>query len=93
MQFYLEPARQIIVVGTLNDGAKEVLEIIRKRFLPFSVVHYLNKNNTNKLRQLLPFLNEYQAQEGKATVFVCQNHSCQAPVTEPQKLAELLSSD
>lgn len=106
MQFALEPTRQIIIVEPeenakgqeRQDGevwyleaTQEFFKIINSRFLPTTVIHYLS-GQQSEIRELFPFLKDYQATD-KPTIYVCQNYSCQAPLTEPEDLIKILATE
>ena len=41
--------------------------------------------------ELAPFTEYQVAQDGKATAYVCLDHACHAPTTDPQKMLALLT--
>lgn len=92
IQFSQEPIRQVVIVDPLGSGAKEMRQLLSQQFLPFTIVHYLTPDH-EELYQKMPFLRDYKAQEDKVTVYVCQNYSCQAPLTDPLVLANMLTTD
>jgi uncharacterized protein YyaL (SSP411 family) len=44
------------------------------------------------LDELAPFTREFTAIDGKATAYVCRNHTCRLPVTDPGSLAAILDT-
>jgi len=44
------------------------------------------------LDHLAPFTREFIARSGKATAYVCRNHACELPVTDPDSLGAILGS-
>jgi uncharacterized protein len=63
-------------VVVAGDDVDDMLRIFHERFLPH---HVLLRNKPG-----MPTLN------GRATAYVCENFTCQLPVSDPEKLAELL---
>jgi len=65
----LAPPQEIVLAG---PSSPEMLEAIRRRFLPNAVVM-----RAEHAPQPMPALN------GLATAYVCENYVCQLPVTDP----------
>jgi uncharacterized protein YyaL (SSP411 family) len=43
-----------------------------------------------ELEKLIPFIKEMKPLDRKATVYVCENYSCQAPTTDLDNLEKIL---
>ncbi len=71
-------AQQIVIAGE-NEGAAGLLQVAHRAFAPFRVI----------LRS--PASGEFPMVSGQTTAYVCEDFTCQAPVTDPAKLAELLT--
>ncbi|MFN0103445.1 MAG: thioredoxin domain-containing protein [Bryobacteraceae bacterium] len=86
------PPRQIVLAGprdTPEMGA--LLRVMRSRFLPDAVTLMLaTPEDRSVLARHSPALAAMTPVEGKPAAYVCENFTCQLPVTEPEKLAELL---
>jgi len=80
-------ASEVVIVGDKNT---EMLKAYNSLYSPFSVSI---ANITPELVNLVPFISDYKEQEGKTTAYICRNFACSAPVTEPTKLIDLLSSN
>lgn len=90
LDFYYSSNQQVIIVPNPNlDNTKEILHLIRNKFLPNSIV--ISKNN-NEIEQLLPLLSDYKSLDGKTTIYVCQNFTCQKPVTDINDFRLLLKN-
>jgi hypothetical protein len=84
--------RQIVVAGDLADKrVQELLGEIRQHFLPRSIVllaeggdgqNFLAEKN-EAIRAMTPV-------GGKPAVYICEDFTCKAPVTEVQELRKLL---
>ncbi len=87
------PVRQIIIsVGENINEAKKVLDIINKKYNPFTIsVLYSHLNK--ELKNICPSIEEYIAIRGKVTVYVCENFTCKEPITNMKLLKKILSSD
>lgn len=77
------PPQQIVLAGALTEpGAQVLLGEVRRRFLPFFAV----------LTPALASASDMQPVNGNAAAYVCQNFTCQLPVTSPAELGQLLPS-
>jgi len=98
MQFALGGSREIVIVGKPEDiQTLNMLDTIRSSFLPDAVVVFCSEEEgdlrTAKLEEIAPLIKDKSAVGGKATAYICQNSSCQAPVTDIEAVKQLLSSD
>lgn len=90
---FLYPSREVIVVGDRHSReVNQMLELISTTFLPNST--FLFRSTTGDgVTDLNQRLSEYQPLEGQATAYVCQNYSCQAPVTSASELKKMLAQN
>ena len=76
LAFALARPQEIVLAGPHNDP---MLATIRRHFLPGTVILMAGEGS-----QPLP------AVDGKATAYVCENHACKLPVTDPESLEQQL---
>jgi uncharacterized protein YyaL (SSP411 family) len=84
--------RQIVVAGELRDArTRELLGEVRSHFLPHAITlladgaegqDFLGEKN-EAIRAMTPI-------DGKPAVYICEDFTCKAPVTEVQELRKLL---
>jgi uncharacterized protein YyaL (SSP411 family) len=86
--FYLGPVKEMALIGP-REGREKFLQVIRSRFLPNKVI-VQGEGDDGELSERLPLLSHRTALEGKATAYLCQDYVCREPVTEVEKLKELL---
>jgi uncharacterized protein len=87
LDFHFGPSFEIVI----SDGeAAEFLTALRRPFLPNKTILRRTESNAAALARLSPFTETQVGMEGKATVYVCQNFSCQAPTTSLEKMLESL---
>jgi len=85
--------RQIVIAGAKDDQRTHSLRAeVRRHFLPRSI-HLLADGGAGQ-----KFLSETNAAllamkplNGKPAVYVCENFTCRAPVTDPHELAQILT--
>jgi uncharacterized protein YyaL (SSP411 family) len=91
-EFQLSEPRQIVLVG--EKGAPDTQSLVRTlyhSFVPNRIVLMVDSPETRQvLAQRIPAIEPMQAVDGRASAYVCQNYTCQLPVTEPDRLAELI---
>ncbi|GMQ82659.1 MAG: thioredoxin domain-containing protein [Rhodothermia bacterium] len=74
--------REIVIVGK----AGELSRIVNRTFLPNAVILHKSQEKTDEIDFRLPNLAEYVTIDGKETVYICTNRSCEAPITEADAL-------
>ncbi len=92
LEFFHEGKQQIVLAGDKKSAEFTALaQAVHRRLLPHAVIlhadggaaqEYLGKNN-EALRNMSPV-------NGKAAAYVCENFTCQAPVTDAAALEKLL---
>jgi uncharacterized protein len=86
--FALGKTREIVLIGERQEPAFQAMcRTVQVQFLPHTVV--VVQAGQCEITELVPYLKDYQAVESKATAYICQNFSCQAPVTDVSKLQNL----
>ena len=92
LDFAVGPVKEVALVG--DPAATETQALVHTvfaRFLPNKVVALRTPGAPGEAAALaIPLLAERPEQAGKPTAYVCQQFTCQLPVTDPQALAEQL---
>lgn len=83
LAFHLDKIKEIVILGDSDELKREVWQT----YLPNKVV-VLAENAENTAE--IPLLNERKLIDGKPTVYVCENFTCQKPVTTAEDLREQL---
>jgi uncharacterized protein YyaL (SSP411 family) len=94
LDFSLSPARQIVIAGKREENETwRLVAEVHRHFVPNKVLILADGNEGQKyLGEKLEALREMKPIDGKAAAYVCENFSCKTPVTEPGKLAALLTT-
>ena len=88
LDYALGPTREIVLVGEADDsGIIAMLSTIRSRFLPNKAVVLVSSQEIGKI---VPFAKDLVRLEGKATAYICTDHVCQLPTTNPEMVKDLL---
>jgi uncharacterized protein YyaL (SSP411 family) len=91
-EFRLGEPRQIILVGEKDaPDTHALVRTLYSRFVPHRIVLLLDSPVTRKaLAVRIPTIAGMDKVDGRASAYVCRNYTCQLPVSEPEKLGELI---
>ena len=91
-EFRLGKPRQVILVGE-RDAAdtRELLRTLYTRFVPGRIVLLVDSPAARReLADAIPAIASMEKIEGRASAYVCRDYTCQLPVFEAGRFAELL---
>jgi uncharacterized protein YyaL (SSP411 family) len=92
LDFYLRKPKDVVVLGEPDDSrTTELLRVINSLYLPSVTVQLVGPDKPPE--EVSPLLVGKTQINGSATAYVCQNHTCSAPVTRPEELRLLLISN
>jgi uncharacterized protein YyaL (SSP411 family) len=92
LDLVLSQPRQIVVAGKGDSkDARALIAEVHRQFLPNKILLLADGGVGQKyLEEKLEALRGMKPVDGKPAVYVCENFTCQAPVTDPKKLSALL---
>ena len=92
LDFAFGSTHEVVVVGTRNAAdAKAIFDVLREEFRPGTVVLFRPAQERHPaIAKLAPYTKPMKAVEGRATAYVCTNHSCDRPTTRLEELRALL---
>ena len=92
LDFSLSKPRQIVVAGKRDSKETHaLLTEVHHHFLPNKILLLADGADGQRyLEEKLEALRGMKPMAEKATAYVCENFTCQAPVTDPKALGELL---
>jgi uncharacterized protein YyaL (SSP411 family) len=91
LTFHLAPAREIALIGDpMVTDMRAMLEVVFDTYRPHQVVA-LAAPDEGTAANLIPLLADRPQHDGHPTAYVCQQFVCQAPITDPESLADQLS--
>lgn len=86
LDFALNNPKQIVISGDLNkDETKHLIREINNHFMPNKVLIHIDENN---IPGVLSSWGMYKSE--KPAVYVCENYTCQLPVSTIEELKKLL---
>ncbi|MDP4089536.1 MAG: thioredoxin domain-containing protein [Bacillota bacterium] len=81
--------RNVVICGARRDTYVErAISIIDKDYNPLATI--MLKEDEKQLSDINEFYNGYERLEGKTTIYVCGEIGCFEPITDPDKVAEVL---
>jgi hypothetical protein len=87
LDFYLDRSKEIAVVGSEKSIKKDgILKMLQSRFIPNKTLAYTQPN----AKTTLPILEDKVTEDGKTTVYVCENNICKFPTGNLIKIQELV---
>jgi uncharacterized protein YyaL (SSP411 family) len=90
LDFYLGPVKEVALAGEANSPELQgLLDAVYQRFEPDLVLGYVDPSQPEVV-ELLPFLQDRPARDGRATAYVCEHFACLPPVHEAAALVTLL---
>jgi uncharacterized protein YyaL (SSP411 family) len=91
-EWLLGEPREIVLVGDRSDaGTEALLRALHSRFVPNRVVMLVDSPEARRaLAVRIPAIEFMEKIDGRASAYVCRNYTCQLPVTDSEKLAELI---
>jgi uncharacterized protein len=90
LDFFLRKPKEVVVVGAAGaPERRDILDRVRRRYLPNLVLRVVDPASGEPLPALLPGKGQI---DGRATAYVCQRMTCSAPVTDPAALLDLLQA-
>jgi len=91
-EWLLGEPREIILVGERGDAdTQALLRALHSRFVPNRVIMLVDSHEARRaLAAAISSIEVMERIEGRASAYVCRNYACQLPVTDSEKLAELI---
>ena len=90
LDFALSPVKEFAILGDPRAAdTRALLEILNERYLPNSVLACAAPTDSASIAAI-PLLADRPLKNDMATAYVCQNFTCQAPVTTPEELLGLI---
>ncbi len=94
LDFAVGPSHEVVIAGdpgVLQGG--EMLAALRSIYAPNKVVLFRpTDSDVPPITELAEFTRDQVAVDGLTTAYVCSNHACAEPTTDPSSLPELLGA-
>jgi len=95
LDFALGPTYEVVLAGDSKaEDMKEMLEAIQARYIPNKVVILRPVDQESaEINHIAPFAKDFVSLNGKATAYVCLNHSCKLPTTDINTMLGFFNSN
>jgi hypothetical protein len=92
LSFSLGPTLEIVLSGADARDVAPLAGPLRGRFLPDKVLLFRPAGEAgDAVVRLAPYAGPMLPVKGNAAAYVCRNYACDAPVSDPEKLARRLA--
>ncbi|MDA9101094.1 thioredoxin domain-containing protein [Omnitrophica bacterium] len=95
LEFQLGPTREIVIAGNPEDfETRRFVVAVHQRFLPDTVtaLHPIAEKDSQAILEIIPFLKNQKALQGKTTAYVCVDYVCRFPSTSVEQFEEQLKA-
>lgn len=91
VDFYLSSPLQIVVVSQTTKEADAFVAEINRHFMPNRILILIDSDVTeNELLDMIPLIKNRVAIQGNPTVYICENFTCETPITNLEGLRQAL---
>ena len=82
---------QLVIVGDpAGQDAKALYDVVRRRYLPTTILVPLTPANRQKVSVLLPWTASMKEVGGQASAYLCRDFTCESPTSDAGELERLL---
>lgn len=92
MDFAAGPALEVVIAGSAGGSdARAMARDVRRMFIPRKVLILRPTDDAQpQIVRIAPFTKTLAMRDGKAAAYVCRDHACSLPTTDPAQLLSLL---
>ncbi|MFH1845628.1 MAG: thioredoxin domain-containing protein [bacterium] len=91
LDFAVGPSLEVVIAGEPDAAdTRAMLDSLDDSYTPRMVVLLRDDTRVADLVRLAPFVQAQTMQDAAATAYVCVDHACAYPTTEPAKMRELI---
>ena len=94
LEMRLDQPWQIVLLrpaGAPQEAAESLRAVLRRSYLPNRVILDLDEASARRQQRMLPLLEEKLPRDGRATLYLCTEGSCLAPLQLPDELTTQLA--
>jgi len=87
----LKPVEVVIYGDRNEEDTRSMLRTVNSFFIPGKAVILVDNTIRSRLARQFPFISSVKRIDNKTTAYVCMGKSCKPPVTDPEKVKNLLN--
>lgn len=88
---YIQPDQRVFLVSDESESRlMPFINVINENYRPFTVL-ILYGSRYKRLEDVIPHIKDYTAPAGKTAAYVCENFTCNEPVSDLDEFARLMS--
>jgi uncharacterized protein YyaL (SSP411 family) len=92
VDFAVGPSSEIVIVGApAAEDTRALVASLRSTYLPRSVVIVRSPGEATPMSDIAPWTDCLKSVDGRATAYLCRDHRCELPATDPAALRDRLS--
>ncbi len=94
LEFGDGPSYEVVIAGTSESSSTEaMIAPLRRNFTPNKVLLFRSGAEAPPVTELASFTENQESRQGQSTAYVCRNHRCKLPTTDPAvMIASLLET-
>jgi len=94
LDFAIGPTYEAVIVGSRQaEDTKFMFRALKANFIPNKVAIFRPVDEESpEMSRISKFTSDYKDINGKATAYICQNHTCQLPTNSPDEMLKLLGA-
>jgi len=92
LDYYLAEPLEIMVLGPEREGLSELIDVVRRLYLPSRILSITNQEEGEKQVNLIPLLQGKPAAANVPTAFVCVRGTCEQPARDAATLTQQLQT-
>jgi len=95
LEFAHAPGREVVVAGAPgSEETRAMTRALASGFRPGVTLLFRPAGEADpSIVRIAPFLRDHEALEGRATAYVCTDHRCLQPTTDPAEMIRLIEAD
>lgn len=92
LDFAIGPTYEVVIAGNKDSAdTSAMMKVLRSNFIPNKIVILHDSKQTGGIADIAPFTLYQTSIDGKATAYVCTDHHCESPTTEPGTMLGFMS--
>ena len=88
--FALNSSKELVCLIKDKEDEEKIKDLLTEKPIFNLTTIIINQENENKIKELIPFIQNYQYQNNKSTFYLCKDKACLVPVKDINSLKGLL---